>query len=81
MKFKIYLRIQIPPNTIFSILDGIQRHIREESRHPDINLFNGIAFFKFMGNFGCCNEKKTVLEGMGGVKHTENLTNNDDNEL
>lgn len=25
--------------------------------------------------------KKRVLESMGGFKHTENLTNNDENEL
>lgn len=59
---------------------GIHGHIRESCRRPEINLFNDIAFSKFWGTLDAV-MKKRVPEGMGVVKLTENLTNDDENEL
>lgn len=45
-----------------------------------MNLFNDIAFLSFRETFDAV-MKKRVLEGMFVIKHTENLTNKDENEL
>lgn len=59
---------------------GIQRHIREECRRHEIHLFNYIAFSSFRGTLDAVLKEK-VSEGMGVVKYTETLTNNNENEL
>lgn len=45
-----------------------------------MNLFNDIAFLSFRETFDAV-MKKRVLEGMFVIKHTENLTNKDENEI
>lgn len=59
---------------------GIQRHIKEECRLDGMNLFNDNAFLSLRGTLDAV-IKKRVLEDMGVIKHTETLTNNDENEL
>lgn len=52
----------------------------EECRLDEMNLFNDIAFLSFRGTLDAV-IRKSVLEDMGVTKHTETLTNNDENEL
>lgn len=79
LSLKLISGSKYPPPTIYKIGAGIQRH-REECRLDKMNLFNDIAFLSFRETFDAV-MKKRVLEGMFVIKHTENLTNKDENEL
>lgn len=80
LRLKLISGSKYPPPTIYKIGAGIQRHIREECRLDKMNLFNDIACLSFRETFDAV-MKKRVLEGMFVIKHTENLTNKDENEL
>lgn len=80
LRLKLISGSKYPPPTIYKIGAGIQRHIREECRLDKMNLFNDIACLSFRETFDAV-MKKRVLEGMFVIKHTENFTNKDENEL
>jgi hypothetical protein len=52
---------------------GIQRHMREECGRPEINLFSDISFTSFQATLDAVMKEQTA-EGLSVVKHTENLT-------
>ncbi|XP_078331179.1 zinc finger MYM-type protein 3-like [Crassostrea virginica] len=71
-----------PPNTIYNIVTGIQRHLRDECKRPEINFFslNEYIFASFRATLDAVMKERTA-EGMGVVKHTENLTVDEETEL
>ncbi|XP_062572924.1 zinc finger MYM-type protein 2-like [Saccostrea cucullata] len=69
-----------PPNTVYNIVAGIQKHIREECSRPEINIFSDSNFANFRATLDAV-MKERVSEGIGVVKHTQNVTIDDKNEL
>ena len=63
-------------------MTGIQRHLRDECKRPEINFFkpNEHIFASFRATLDAVMKERTA-EGMGVVKHTENLTVNEETEM
>ena len=60
----------------------IQRHLEDECKRPEINFFspNDHIFASFRATLDAVMKERTA-EGMGVVKHTENLTVDEETEL
>ena len=62
-------------------MTGIQRHLQEECKRPEINFFshNEHIFESFCATLDAV-MKERKAEGMGVVNHTENLTVDEETE-
>ena len=71
-----------PPNTIYNIVTGIQRHLQEECKRPEINFYSPYEhiFASFRATLDATMKERTA-EGMGVVNHTENLTVDEKTEM
>jgi len=71
-----------PPNTIYNIVIAIQRHLREECKRPEINFLarNNYTFSEFLSTLDAV-MKTLTAEGLGVVRHTDNLCIDDEIKL
>ena len=78
----IVVGAKYPPNTIYNIVTGIQRYLREECGRPEVNFMapQSLNFSEFRSTLDAV-MKTLSAQGHGVVSHAENLSVDDEEKL